>query len=114
MLVGNFLLMQLAFGLARAAHKFVDHLLWQTWRRAIPVVRQEIDVKTFGGSDAVDFHLLRQRNSDCTPIGVAARNTYDPEALELSFSTATATGFLKVMTIIAPETRTFGSTASSK
>ena len=78
MLVGNFLLMQLAFGLARAAYKLVDHLLRQTRRRAIPVVRQKINVKAFGGGDRVDFHLLRQRNSDCAPIGVTARNTYEP------------------------------------
>ena len=76
LLVGNFLLVQLAFGLARAAHKLVDHLLRQTWRRAIPVVRQQINVESFGGRDAVDFHFVRQRNPDCAAIGVAARNTY--------------------------------------
>src|SRR6185312_9188404 len=74
LLVSNFLLVQLAFGLARAPHELVDHLPRQTWRRAIPVVGQEIDVESFGGRDAVDFHLVRQRNSDCSSIWIAPRN----------------------------------------
>ncbi len=70
------LLMQLAFGIARAAHEFVDHFLRNTRHRAFPTVRQKIDIEPLSRDDRVDLHCSHQRNADCTAVRVSACGAY--------------------------------------
>ena len=73
LLVGQALLMQLAFGVARAARQFVDHLLRQAGHHALPVVRQDVDIEPLGGGDQIDLHLAGQRDADRAAVGIAPR-----------------------------------------